>query len=65
MLYASTRATLTRELGDYRFSDSIYGTDKVSCCFRVNAMQHVDMLFSALGRVHMGWIQEASCSQEC
>ncbi|KAL9548329.1 hypothetical protein MBANPS3_005735 [Mucor bainieri] len=28
MLYASTRATLTRELGDYRFTDSIYGTDK-------------------------------------
>ncbi|CAO3645336.1 unnamed protein product [Mucor hiemalis] len=28
MIYASTRATLTRELGDYRFSDSIYGTDK-------------------------------------
>ncbi|KAG2215986.1 hypothetical protein INT46_007046 [Mucor plumbeus] len=28
MLYASTRATLTRELGDYRFSDSIYGTEK-------------------------------------
>lgn len=30
MIYASTRATLTRELGDYRFTDSIYGTDKVS-----------------------------------
>ncbi|CEP17458.1 hypothetical protein [Parasitella parasitica] len=30
MLYASTRATLTKELGDYRFSDSIYGTEKVS-----------------------------------
>lgn len=29
MLYASTRATLTRELGDYRFVDSIYGTEKV------------------------------------
>ncbi|CEG69724.1 hypothetical protein RMATCC62417_05749 [Rhizopus microsporus] len=28
MLYASTRATLTKELGDYRFVDSIYGTDK-------------------------------------
>lgn len=28
MIYASTRATLTRELGDYRFTDSIYGTDK-------------------------------------
>ncbi|KAG2202383.1 hypothetical protein INT47_008854 [Mucor saturninus] len=28
MLYASTRATLTRELGDYRFVDSIYGTEK-------------------------------------
>ncbi|KAI8644743.1 hypothetical protein BD408DRAFT_412826 [Parasitella parasitica] len=28
MLYASTRATLTKELGDYRFSDSIYGTEK-------------------------------------
>ncbi|KAI8095740.1 hypothetical protein BDF21DRAFT_374090 [Thamnidium elegans] len=28
MLYASTRATLTRELGDYRFVDNIYGTDK-------------------------------------
>ncbi|RKP10260.1 hypothetical protein THASP1DRAFT_34169 [Thamnocephalis sphaerospora] len=26
MLYASTRATLTKELGDSRFSDSIYGT---------------------------------------
>lgn len=30
MLYASTRATLTKELGDYRFVDSIYGTEKVS-----------------------------------
>lgn len=29
MLYASTRATLTKELGDYRFADSIYGTEKV------------------------------------
>lgn len=29
MIYASTRATLTRELGDYRFTDNIYGTDKV------------------------------------
>lgn len=29
MLYASTRATLIRELGDYRFVDSIYGTEKV------------------------------------
>lgn len=28
MIYASTRATLTRELGDYRFTDNIYGTDK-------------------------------------
>ncbi|KAI9364327.1 hypothetical protein BD770DRAFT_379775 [Pilaira anomala] len=28
MLYASTRATLTRELGDYRFVDNIYGTEK-------------------------------------
>lgn len=28
MLYASTRATLTKELGDYRFSDNIYGTEK-------------------------------------
>ncbi|KAG0182087.1 Twinfilin-1 [Apophysomyces sp. BC1021] len=26
MLYASTRATLTKELGDYRFVDSLYGT---------------------------------------
>ena len=30
MLYASTRATLTKELGDYRFVDNIYGTEKVS-----------------------------------
>jgi twinfilin-like protein len=29
MLYASTRATLTKELGDYRFADQVYGTDKV------------------------------------
>lgn len=29
MLYASTRATLTKELGDYRFTDNIYGTTKV------------------------------------
>lgn len=29
MLYASTRATLTKELGDNRFSDNMYGTDKV------------------------------------
>ncbi|KAI8987715.1 hypothetical protein BDF20DRAFT_904685 [Mycotypha africana] len=28
MLYASTRATLTKELGDYRFVDNIYGTEK-------------------------------------
>ncbi|KAG1050938.1 hypothetical protein G6F55_007713 [Rhizopus delemar] len=28
MLYASTRATLTKELGDYRFADQVYGTDK-------------------------------------
>ncbi|KAI8142200.1 hypothetical protein BJV82DRAFT_615934 [Fennellomyces sp. T-0311] len=28
MLYASTRATLTKELGDNRFVDSIYGTTK-------------------------------------
>ncbi|RCI02509.1 Twinfilin-1, partial [Rhizopus stolonifer] len=28
MLYASTRATLTKELGDYRFTDSVYGTEK-------------------------------------
>ncbi|KAI9253217.1 hypothetical protein BY458DRAFT_521960 [Sporodiniella umbellata] len=28
MLYASTRATLTKELGDYRFVESIYGTDQ-------------------------------------
>ncbi|GAB5590817.1 Twinfilin-1 [Umbelopsis nana] len=27
MLYASTRATLTKELGDYRFVDSMWGTD--------------------------------------
>ncbi|RUS21474.1 hypothetical protein BC937DRAFT_92609 [Endogone sp. FLAS-F59071] len=27
MLYASTRATLTKELGDYRFKDSMYGTN--------------------------------------
>ncbi|CAG8642650.1 2366_t:CDS:2, partial [Paraglomus occultum] len=26
MLYASTRATLTKELGDYRFVDSMYGS---------------------------------------
>ncbi|KAF7723805.1 hypothetical protein EC973_001589 [Apophysomyces ossiformis] len=26
MIYASTRATLTKELGDYRFLDSLYGT---------------------------------------
>lgn len=30
MLYASTRATLTKELGDYRFVDNIYGTEKVN-----------------------------------
>jgi hypothetical protein len=30
MLYASTKATLTKELGDSKFSDSIYGTKKVS-----------------------------------
>lgn len=29
MIYASTRATLTKELGDYRFVDNIYGTEKV------------------------------------
>lgn len=34
MLYASTRATLTRELGDYRFTDSIYGTEKVQSIFK-------------------------------
>ncbi|KAI7906899.1 uncharacterized protein BX663DRAFT_494128 [Cokeromyces recurvatus] len=28
MIYASTRVTLTKELGDYRFDDSIYGTEK-------------------------------------
>ncbi|SAM02438.1 hypothetical protein [Absidia glauca] len=28
MLYASTKATLTKELGDSKFSDSIYGTKK-------------------------------------
>ncbi|KAI9494813.1 hypothetical protein BDB00DRAFT_817177 [Zychaea mexicana] len=28
MLYASTRATLTKELGDNRFTDSVYGTTK-------------------------------------
>ncbi|CAO3698797.1 unnamed protein product [Rhizopus stolonifer] len=28
MLYASTRATLTKELGDYRFVENFYGTDK-------------------------------------
>ncbi|CAO3689390.1 unnamed protein product [Umbelopsis vinacea] len=27
MLYASTRATLTKELGDYRFVDSMWGTN--------------------------------------
>jgi len=30
MLYASTRATLTKELGDYRFVDSVYGSTTVS-----------------------------------
>lgn len=30
MLYASTKATLTKELGDSKFTDSIYGTKKVS-----------------------------------
>ncbi|KAI8099603.1 uncharacterized protein BX664DRAFT_321707 [Halteromyces radiatus] len=28
MLYASTKATLTKELGDSKFTDSIYGTQK-------------------------------------
>ncbi|KAG1452733.1 hypothetical protein G6F56_007742 [Rhizopus delemar] len=30
MLYASTRATLTKELGDYRFVENFYGTDKIA-----------------------------------
>ena len=30
MLYASTRATLTKELGDYRFVESMYGSTTVS-----------------------------------
>jgi twinfilin-like protein len=34
MLYASTRATLTKELGDYRFVDSMWGTDPVSYALR-------------------------------
>ena len=29
MIYASTRASLTKELGDNHFTDSIYGTTKV------------------------------------
>ena len=28
MLYASTRASLKKSLGDYYFSDELYGTDK-------------------------------------
>jgi hypothetical protein len=30
MLYASTRATLLKDLGDSRFVDSMYGTTIVS-----------------------------------
>jgi twinfilin-like protein len=30
MLYASSRASLTKDLGDYRFVDSMWGTEPVS-----------------------------------
>lgn len=30
MIYAATRASLTKDLGDSHFTDSIYGTNKVS-----------------------------------
>lgn len=33
MLYASTRATLRKNLGDYYFSDEMYGTDKSEFTF--------------------------------
>lgn len=59
MLYASTRATLTKELGDYRFVDSIYGTDKVNgYSFLISSV----LIMVTVG-VQLGWIQKTPCSQ--
>jgi twinfilin-like protein len=43
MIYAATRASLTRDLGDSHFTDSIYGTNKVSFVLLFVQMDELDV----------------------
>ena len=46
MLYASTRAALTKDLGDSRFVDSMYGTVTVSISANTNFPNFFSLTFS-------------------
>lgn len=51
MIYAATRASLTKDLGDSHFTDSIYGTNKVP----LSRSQLLDIFFFAGSRLLMKW----------
>lgn len=66
MLYASTRASLTKSLGDSHFTDSVYGTAEVNGYGEIMSFTGIDKtaFILLLVRVELGWLQETSCTQE-